>query len=106
MSQIGKQGFSAELDTRVVRARGPHRARGLRIPGVGRVMFTRDPGDGGLFAREVFASELYATHRDGDGQVIHKHDLGSGLVTDVGVLSLANDFAWPAPSAAAINILR
>ena len=102
----GAQGFSAALDTRVIRGRRPHTARGLRIPGVGRVMFTRDPGDGGLFAREVFLSELSAVHRDGDGQVVHEYDLGSGLVTDVGVLSLANDFAWPAPSAAAINILR
>jgi hypothetical protein len=102
----GNQGFSSQLDTRMIRARGPHTARGLRIPGFGRVMFSRDPGDGGLFAREVFLSELSATHRDGDGQVIDQHDLGSGLVTDVGVLSLANDFAWPAPSGAAINILR
>jgi len=106
MTHIGKQGFSASLDTRLIRARGPHTARGLRIPGVGRVMFTRDPGDGALFARGIFASELTATHRDGDGQVVHEHDLGSGLVTDAGVLSMANDFAWPAPSAAAINILR
>lgn len=33
-------------------------------------------------------------------------DLGSGLVTNVGVLSLANDFAWAAPSGAAINTLK
>jgi hypothetical protein len=105
-NQKGAQGFSSALDTRVIRPPGRHTARGLRIPGLGRVMFTRDPGDGGLFAREVFLSELSAVHRDGDGRVVHEHDLGSGLVTDVGVLSLANDFAWPAPSAAAINILR
>lgn len=105
-NQKGAQGFSSALDTKVIRARGPHSARGFRVPGLGRVMFTRDPGDGGLFAREVFLSELSAVHRDGDGALVDQYDLGSGLVTDVGVLSLANDFAWPAPSAAAINILR
>lgn len=106
MSYKGEQGFSANLERKVIRARRPHTARGLRVPGLGRVMFTRDPGDAGLFAREVFLSELSAVHRDGDGQLVDQYDLGSGLVTDAGVLSLANDFAWPAPSAAAINILR
>ena len=33
-------------------------------------------------------------------------DLGSGLVTNVGVLSLANDWNWASPSGAAINTLK
>lgn len=33
-------------------------------------------------------------------------DLGSGLVTNVGVTALANDFAWASPSAAAINTIK
>src|SRR3954462_8568758 len=102
----GDVGVSGQLGTRLIKAPRPHTARGFRLPGVGRVMFTRDPGDAGIFAREVFASELVAIHRDGDGQLIHAHDLGSGLVNDAGVLSMANDFAWPAPSAGAVDILR
>lgn len=33
-------------------------------------------------------------------------DLGTGLVTNVGVLAMANDFAWASPSGAAINTLK
>lgn len=33
-------------------------------------------------------------------------DLGSGLVTNVGVLALANDMNWASPSAAAINLFK
>lgn len=33
-------------------------------------------------------------------------DLGSGLVTNVGVLALANDHAWAAPSGAPINTIK
>jgi hypothetical protein len=35
-----------------------------------------------------------------------KKDLGSGLVTNIGVLALANDMNWAAPSGAAINLLK
>lgn len=102
----GTVGFGGKLDTRVQRSPRNHIARGVRIPGFGRVMFTRDMGDAGIFAREVFASELFATHRDGDGRIIHEHDLGSGLVTNVGVTALANDFAWAAPSGASVATLK
>jgi hypothetical protein len=95
MSAFGTVGFGGDLATRVIRPRAPHKAVGFKLPGGrGRILFSRDPGDAGIFAREVFASELFAIHRDGDGRVIHEHDLGSGLVTNVGVTALANDFAW------------
>lgn len=42
-----------------------------------------------------FHSHLYATHFRG-GRVKKQYDLGSGLVTNVGVLAMANDFAWSA----------
>lgn len=86
-------GFNASLNTQVIRAPRTHRARSIRIPG-GRVMFTRDKGDANILASEVFATNLTAFHRDGDGKMRHIHDLGSGLVTNVGVMALANDFAW------------
>jgi len=89
-------GMAGALGTRLIRAPRPHPARVLRIPGLGRVILTRDPGESTLLAREYFATQLFATHRDGDGRVIHEHDLGSGLVTNIGVLSMANDFAWSA----------
>jgi hypothetical protein len=98
--------MGGQLSTRVIRAPQRKPVRSLRIPGLGRVSFTRDQGEGGLLAREYFSSTLQAIHRDGDGKIIDVRELGSGLVTDAGVLSLANDFAWPAPSAGAINIIR
>lgn len=88
--------FGSKLDTRVIRAPEPHRARSLRVPGLGRIIFTRDPGEATILSREVFASNVQALHRDGDGQLVHQYDLGSGLVTNVGVTALANDFAWSA----------
>lgn len=40
------------------------------------------------------------------GEVVQSFNLGSGLVTNVGVLALANDFALASPSGAAINTLK
>lgn len=102
MQGNGNVGFGGKLETRVIRARGPHRRSSLRLPGIGRIGFTRDPGEAGIFARQMFETELFAIHRDGDGVIIHEHDLGSGLVTNVGVMALANDFGW----ATGFNTLR
>jgi hypothetical protein len=84
------------LDTTVIRRTPPHSARSLRIPGVGRVILTGDPGEGQILARETFATNLSAIHYRKDGTVKDHYDLGSGLVTNVGVTALANDFAWAA----------
>jgi hypothetical protein len=56
-----------------------------------------------------FKTQLYAQHCNARGLVNPDHpqfdrkmqaiDLGSGLVTNVGVLALANDFAWSATNA-------
>src|SRR6266568_1993598 len=97
-------GFGGDLTSRVIRAPKPSPVRSLRLPGLGRVMFTRDPGESRLLAREWFASKLTAFHRDGDGKLIHAHDLGSGLVTDAGVLALANDFAWPSGASPTLRL--
>lgn len=107
MSEIvAPLGMTGTLETQVTRAPKPHKVKSIRIPGFGRVMFSRDPGVGEIFASEQFHTDLHATHRDGDGKIIHEHDLGSGTVTNVGVLSLANDWNWAAPSGAAINTLK
>lgn len=39
-------------------------------------------------------------------QLIDDINLGSGLVTNVGVMHMANDFAWAGPSAAPVNALK
>jgi hypothetical protein len=53
----------------------------------------------------IFGTNLRADlfHR---GRWQGKRDLGSGLVTNIGVLALANDMNWAAPSAAAINVFK
>jgi hypothetical protein len=86
--------FNGDLQTRLIRPTKPHRARSVRVPKFGRILFTRDQGDSTTFAREYFSTNLTAVHRDGDGVVKDIYDLGSGLVTNVGVTALANDFAW------------
>jgi hypothetical protein len=96
MSIEGSAGFAGHLLPRVIRASDPRRAHALRIPGLGRIMFTRDPGEAQILAREVFASHLRAIHRNPRGEVVDVRDLGSGLVTNIGVLAMANDFAWSA----------
>jgi hypothetical protein len=89
--------MSGELQALVNRARTPHSAHTiLRIPGVGRILFTHDKGNARILADQVFATHLFADHYDGDHQLIGQHDLGSGLVTNVGVLAMCNDFAWSA----------
>jgi len=92
----GSAGFTGTLKTRVLRAPQPHKARSIRLPGGKRVILTDDPGQSTILASEVFSTELFAIHRDPAGKVIHEHDLGSGLVTNVGVLAMANDPFWSA----------
>jgi hypothetical protein len=89
------QSFQGDLDTRLIRSPGPHSAKSLRTP-FGRVIFTKDKGDSTMLAREHFQTNLCAVHRDGDGVVKDEYDLGSGLVTNIGVLALANDPFWSA----------
>ena len=88
-------GFQGDLESRIIRAPKPKKAHQFRTP-FGRLIFTRDTGDSLKTAREYFQTNLTAFHRDGDGKLKHIHDLGSGLVTNVGVLAMANDFNWSA----------
>lgn len=98
----------------------------LRFPlKMGRLLYTRDPGDArGTIA---FHTHLGAAHIRAeqpkankfwerafgsrwtvrpDGQWERSIDLGSGLVTNIGVLALANDMNWAAPSGAAVNLFK
>lgn len=68
----------------------------LRTP-VGALAFDpHDKGSAVITGRQVFATSLLARHTDAHGHLIEDYDLGSGLVTNVGVLAMANDFAWSA----------
>jgi hypothetical protein len=87
--------FRGDLATRLIQAPQPHKAKVLRTP-FGRLILSKDRGDSALLASDYFATNLGAVHRDGDGVVKDEYDLGSGLVTNVGVLAMANDFAWSA----------
>jgi hypothetical protein len=58
-------------------------------------MFTTDPGEGAIFETEAFATHLFARHFDGDGKIKGEHDLGSGVVTNVGVQMLSYDGGYP-----------
>lgn len=94
MTFDGQAGFGGRLRKRVVRAPGPNPIHSLKIPGLGRLAFTRDAGEAELFGQGYFSSQLRATHRNSRGEIVDVHDLGSGLVTNVGVLALANDTFW------------
>lgn len=89
----GSVGLGGTLATRPMRSPQNGSARIVNILGR-RIMITKDKGDASIFSREMFATNLHAHQFDGDGQLKHIHDLGSGLVTNVGVLAMANDFAW------------
>jgi hypothetical protein len=59
---------------------------------------------------EIFRNKRGHTYRDGSskydiGRKIDDIDLGSGLVTNVGVMALANDFAWANPSGSGLHTL-
>lgn len=94
MQVEGQTGFNAKLSTRVIRAPQPRPVHWLRVPGLGRLAFTRDPGEARILGHQYFTTHLRAVHRNARGEIVDVRDLGSGLVTNVGVLSMANDYAW------------
>ncbi len=75
----------------------------LHLGPLGRLLFTRDRGQAG--STMAFRSHLQALHIRGP-RTVRAYDLGSGLVTNLGVLAMANDHAWASPSAAAVNTIK
>ncbi len=95
MDTDGKLGLAGGLAALISRAARPYPAHTiLRIPGLGRLMFTRDPGSAKLLADQIFSSRLMADHYDAGGKLIGQFDFGSGLVTNSGVNLMADDFTW------------
>lgn len=102
----------------------------FKIPLIGRVVIATDRFGGATRVKHVMGDEAFETNlsvevRDKDGNLKQAQevmklnwldrlrfgrktaiDLGSGLVTNVGVLALANDWNLAAPSGAAINTLK
>jgi hypothetical protein len=71
----------------------------LRMPFKrGRLLWTPDNGEGLVTADQVFSTHLRAIVRDKYGKMLDDIDLGSGLVTNVGVNAMANDPSWVAAS--------
>ena len=85
---------------------GPLRA--FRVPLIGGRIAYLPKNEAALSARSLFDTRLYAMHRDQHGHPINDklaewdpergYDLGSGLVTNIGVLALAGDSQWPQTS--------
>jgi hypothetical protein len=63
-----------------------------------------DRGEASLFSKHMFATRLSAIVRDPENQIVDSFDLGSGLVTNVGVLALAYDWGVPGVKAAPANL--
>ena len=96
-------GMRGHLD--IAKIPGPKQAKSIRI-GKRRFFWTDDPGVSTRFASQFFQTNLTAVHRGGDGHVKEVRHLGSGTVTNVGTLAMANDWNWASPSGAAINTIK
>lgn len=96
-------GLAASMNPRLLSPNGK-RVRTITVPGFGRIALTRDRGEGGLFDQLLISTRLRAIVREPDGKLVEEHDLGSGLVTNVGVLCLAADFGVPGVSTTPANL--
>jgi hypothetical protein len=81
------------------------RVRNFGIPGLGRIAFSRDPGEASLFAERFLRTRLGARVFNPYGELVEEYDLGSGKVTNLGVLALANDMNWAQVSGSPVNTL-
>jgi hypothetical protein len=98
-------GMSASLKPRLISDKRS-KVYSFVIPKFGRFAYTRDPGEAKMFLGEMFRSHLGAIIREPDGRIIDEIDLGSGLITNIGVTALANDSNWQTEAAEPINTLN
>ena len=103
--KIQNVGFGGSLKPKLIKGEDSKKSKvySVHLPKLGRFAFTRDPGEAGLFKTAQFTTSLgailYAPDRSVRGQVrkgeiLDEFDLGSGLVTNIGVTALANDSNW------------
>lgn len=96
MDVKGLLGIGGKLTTRVFRnpSRIPDNERKVRqmyIPGLGMIKWCRDPGNALLPGQFFFLTDLRAVHRTKSGIILKEYQIGSGLVTVVGVNKLVSD---------------
>lgn len=85
-------GLSASMQPHLITGkRRKNKVFEIRIPGFGRIGYTRDIGEAKMFQNVMLQTSLGAIVREPDGRIIEEHDFGSGLITNVGVLALAQD---------------
>lgn len=84
-------GLSANLTAHLIHPKAPARVHQIRLPKLGRLMYTRDPGDARHTAAEYMQTRLHAVKFDGDGRFVDEYDLGSGLVQQNFVVALMQD---------------
>jgi hypothetical protein len=89
----GSLGSAGKLAITTIPAPRQRPARSLRIPGLGRIVLTRDTGDVATFAREHFMTHFRLIHRD-PGGVIQNVREGPGTVTNAGVNLMSYDYTW------------
>jgi hypothetical protein len=94
----GTVGMSADLIADHLRTTEVHKARSIKTPW-GRMILTRDKGESVFLSQDKFQTNLTARKFDGDGILADEYNLGSGLVTNCGVLGMAYDWQWASPSA-------
>lgn len=111
-------GISASLKPRLLKSgQNPKKSKvySFVVPKFGRFAYTRDPGEAKLFMSQMISTHLGAILRAPDysvrgqmhrGAVLDEFDLGSGLVTNIGVTALANDSNWTAETAEPLNTLN
>ncbi len=82
----------------------PHQLKELLRSPFGRLLWTKDRGESLQMASMAFQTHLEARLFQ-QGRFVRDYDLGSGLVTNVGVTAMMNDWNWASP-ATAINTLK
>lgn len=90
----------------------------IELPfGAGRIVVAKNPGAMALSYEKEGCASRHPTQRlffetnlharmFRHGRYQGDRNLGSGLVTDIGVMALANDMNWASPSAAAVNVFK
>lgn len=102
-------GIGASLTPRLLKSgQNPKKSKvySFVIPRFGRFAYTRDPGEAKMFMSSMISTHLGAIVRQPDGKIVDEFDLGSGLVTNIGVTALANDSNWQTEAAEPINTLN
>jgi hypothetical protein len=103
-------GMSASLKPKLTKQKKTKvaRVRHFGIPGLGRIAFSRDPCEADLFRKHFLSTNLSAIVRNPYGELVEERNLGSGLITNLGVIALAYDFGVPAPAKTvnAVNLFK